>query len=91
MGMHKGFTHGAASVKNDIGRRGDQDKTLSDYIARKQESDSFFESNDDHRFPKKKLTFEEWWDSGALGDNPYSRDSAMYWAYHGWQAAQENK
>lgn len=68
-----------ASTKNDM--------YLQDYITRKQESDSFFDTP-----VPKKLTFDEWWDSGHVSkDNPYRQDSAAFWAYEGWKAAQENK
>ena len=36
--------------------------------------------------------FNKWWDSGKVSrDNPFRQHSAAYWAYEGWQAAQENK
>lgn len=32
--------------------------------------------------------FNEWWDSDALiEDNPYGRNTPVYWAWEGWQAA----
>jgi len=45
--MHKGFTHGAASVL---------DKTLADYLARKQQPE--------------KLSFEEWFKMRWHGPAP---------------------
>ena len=54
-----------------------KDVTLADYIARKQD--------------KPKLTFDEWWDDGVVSsDNPYTPDSAAFWAFAGWIAALEN-
>lgn len=47
MGMHKGmcgrYQNPPASTKNDFGKRGGQELYLRDYIARKKESDSFFD------------------------------------------------
>lgn len=81
--MHK-------SGRNDTKNPGasiKQERYLRDYITRKQESDSFFADA-----PKaKRLTFNEWWDSGNVSkENPYRPDSAAFWAYEGWKAAQEN-
>ena len=31
--------------------------------------------------------FNEWWDSDELlDDNPYEQESALFWAWEGWQA-----
>jgi hypothetical protein len=31
--------------------------------------------------------FNEWWDSDELlDDNPYELESALFWAWEGWQA-----
>ena len=31
--------------------------------------------------------FNEWWDSDELvEDNPFNTDTAMFWAWEGWQA-----
>lgn len=33
--------------------------------------------------------FDKWWDTDYLGNtNPYRKDSAAYWAWAGWEAAQ---
>jgi len=56
------------------------DITLGDYLERKYPEET-----------KKKLTFDEWWDSGRLSkDNPHKPISAEWWALEGWKAAQEN-
>ena len=32
--------------------------------------------------------FNKWWDSDELAeDNPYELESALFWAWEGWQAA----
>jgi hypothetical protein len=32
--------------------------------------------------------FNKWWDSdGLVEDNPYGRDTPVFWAWEGWQAA----
>ena len=32
--------------------------------------------------------FNKWWDSDELDeDNPYELESALFWAWEGWQAA----
>jgi len=34
--------------------------------------------------------FNKWWDSdGLVEDNPYTRDTPVYWAWEGWQAGVE--
>lgn len=60
-------------------------QTLGDYVA---------QVFNEEEAVKKKLSFDDWWDSGELlqqGQNPYRDNSAAYWAYEGWKAAQENK
>ena len=33
------------------------------------------------------MTFDEWWDKDIDdSENPYRKDSPIYWAYAGWQA-----
>lgn len=69
--MHK-------SGRNDIQKPGASCKTLADYIALKQESDSFFKKN-------SKLTFAEWYpiNKSKIGFDYES-------AHIVWKAAQEN-
>ena len=78
--MHKtgGNMTGAATVPVS------STKTLKDYIALKQESDSMFE--------KKKLTFEEWFSQSgwaahfsAMGDE-FAKQIMKF----AWKASQEN-
>ena len=34
--------------------------------------------------------FNKWWNTdGLVEDNPYTRDTPVYWAWEGWQAAYE--
>ena len=84
MGMHK-------SGRNDIKTPGasvctrwahhipgvTQDKTLADYIARKQGSPE-----------KKKLSFDEWW--STVGVWSYGNYMEKQQAESVWQAAQDN-
>lgn len=36
-----------------------------------------------------RSAFDDWWDSDYDDStNPYTKDSACYWAWAGWQAAQ---
>lgn len=36
--------------------------------------------------------FNRWWDSDELDeDNPYELESALFWAWEGWQAAMKEK
>ena len=96
--LHKGFTgrsetNGPASSKNDIGRRGTNERYLREYIARKQESDSFFDRYDptdpSTYKTKKKLAFDEYWDKiykpATIGQMDLERVASMV-----WKAAQEN-
>ena len=33
------------------------------------------------------MTFDEWWDKDIDdSENPYTKDSPIYWAFAGWQA-----
>ena len=77
MGMHKGFTRGAASAPR-------QEQTLGDYVERI--------TKDDIMLQKKKLTFEEYWRTYLGGefdflDGGFSIEEAAAL----WNAAQENK
>lgn len=85
MSMHK-------SGRNDIKTPGasvTQDKTLADYMDRK----GLFTKaphNDDHRFPKKKLSFAAWYMKKLESDfsNVYRHNRVLLEAV--WKAAQEN-
>jgi len=37
----------------------------------------------------ERHTFNDWWNYGEVspGDNPYTHETAAYWAWEGWQAA----
>jgi hypothetical protein len=36
--------------------------------------------------------FNEWWDSVPLtADNPYQKETPIYWAWEGWQAARKRE
>ena len=37
----------------------------------------------------ERHTFNHWWNEGEVspGDNPYTHETAAYWAWEGWQAA----
>lgn len=77
--MHKGM----CGRKENPPGSAKQDKTLADYLERK----GFFKQvpeNQDKLFPKKKLTFEEWYKTA-----PYYSDSTTA-AREAWEAAQEN-
>lgn len=55
--------------------------TLGDYL-----------ENRAHMY-QKKMTFDEWWESTAPYEekgNPYTPDSASFWAWQGWHASREN-
>ena len=42
-----------------------------------------------HPKPVARKGFNDWWDSDYDdSENPYEPDSAAYWAWAGWQAAQ---
>jgi hypothetical protein len=36
----------------------------------------------------ERMTFNHWWNAGEVspGDNPYTHETAAYWAWEGWQA-----
>ena len=36
----------------------------------------------------ERMTFNHWWNEGEVspGDNPYTHETAAYWAWEGWQA-----
>jgi hypothetical protein len=36
----------------------------------------------------ERMTFNDWWNEGEVspGDNPYTHETAAYWAWEGWQA-----
>jgi len=72
MAMHKGFTHGAASASI-------QEQTLGDYIERI--------TKDDTVLKKKKLTFDEWWNTHWYNCTAASTETGKLI----WNAAQENK
>ena len=78
--LHKGFTHGAASAPPYT----NEDKTLSDYIKRKQHVES-------GTTVKTRLTFDEWFSSVYPTQGELQHD----WDFKEeisrvWKAAQEN-
>lgn len=89
MGMHKGIL-GQSEGGGSVG-----DKTLDDYIRRKQRAEAFAAVAQE-----KKLTFEEWMETqfkGVYGYDKTSPDDFILWGMPGrlvrviWNAAQENK
>lgn len=95
MGMHKGFTHGAASVpKEQMEKRfghgpAKPQQFLREYIEQKQAG----LVGETKPQPKKKLTFEEWWDTNCSDGWWYSSvEEAPHYEHAAeiWKAAQEN-
>lgn len=74
-------THPRHNIKNPPGQIVNKIETLGDYIKHVEEQE----------FPKKKLTFGEWWKSQPeiYGDQPFEYMSDA--AEAAWNAAQENK
>lgn len=84
--------NGPGQIKNDI--------TLSDYIERKQNSFDRYPymkhstAEPISETPKKKLTFDEWWNEKVYDDNirgyHWGQVISKESAYVLWKAAQQN-